>query len=948
MSTFYNSSDEAVKTGRELGRGGEGAVFELADDATQVAKIYHEAIDRDKAEKLRQMVALKSDKLLKLAAWVTDTLHDAPHGRTVGFMMPRVKSGAAIHELYNPRSRRQHFPEADWRFLIAAASNLARAFSTVHAHGHTIGDVNHGNVVIARDATVRLIDCDSYHLNAPDKSYLCEVGVSTHTPPELQGHTLRALARTENHDRFGLAVLIFQLLFMGRHPFSGAYLGDGENTLEESIKNRRFAYGDDAATRKMRQPPGSLPLAAVSTNVKDLFERAFLNIENRPTAREWVEALDDLGENLQQCNLNSAHFYLKTLEKCAWCKLESETGVMFFPARLTGEWGANGEIDLYTLGQLIDQIQPPDVSQSLAKLPASLALAPSNKLPASPKVKQALQNYNAGLAAYLAVLGISIVLLVAFVGFGFLFYVFQLAFGGFWICWGIIKSLTKTAREETQLTLDAAHQKWQNFKDQTDKKNLLQPFEAARAELKTAIKQYSETPKQRETRLKELEAAERKQQLDIYLKRFSIKKAEIAGLDDSRIEVLKLTGIKNAFDLTNAAFSQIPHFSHLHKKKLFDWRAGLEKEFVFKFSTKLKQEIQQTAENDISAIRLQLEARLRNGLPDLQRIANQINQKQQNLTAESETLAAEVQQAETDFKQVSDLQKQAIAWTIGVAVAGFAVGAPVRNLISPEVDSSNQSSVERDYNYGGRVTSSSSTAVKPIVSIEKDVVTPQEWGKAGELYEQGEKLLKAEKYNQAAVAFNTAAQMKPGVEPIYKRLAESYNGLKRYQDALNAYDSALSVDPDDYESHYNTAIIRSRLGQWDAAAAEFRSAGLSDRVIPRTAAEVGARLRATGKYQAAIDYLKDAVKQKSNEAEMHYELGMCYHAIDDYAKVKQEYRKLKDLDAALAQDLYETAFAPVDGDNHGYGIGHGSGANAPPPAAPGSPLLLTPQGAQAR
>ncbi len=309
LTTFLDSKGEIIFLGKEIGRGGEGSVFEVKDRADLVAKIYHEPIDEEKAEKLRLMAHSKNDKLLRLAAWVTEVVYFENRQEVAGFLMPKLDFGKAIHELYNPQSRRKIFPEADWRFLVRAAANLARAFSVVHSHGHAIGDVNHGNVIIAPDATVRLIDCDSYHFNAPEKSFFCEVGVSTHTPPELQGKTLREIARTANHDSFGLAVLIFQLLFMGRHPFSGAFLGDAENTLESSIRERRFAYGDGAKSRLMKQPPGTLALEAVSAPIAALFERAFLETENRPTAREWIENLDNLAQNLHQCPVNAKHFF---------------------------------------------------------------------------------------------------------------------------------------------------------------------------------------------------------------------------------------------------------------------------------------------------------------------------------------------------------------------------------------------------------------------------------------------------------------------------------------------------------------------------------------------------------------------------------------------------------------------------------------------------------------
>lgn len=83
------------------------------------------------------------------------------------------------------------------------------------------------------------------------------------------------MLRTQNHDAFGLAVLIFQILFMGRHPFSGQYLGAGDMSLERAIQELRFAYGSGAAARLMRQPPFTPDLATASPQVALLFERSF-------------------------------------------------------------------------------------------------------------------------------------------------------------------------------------------------------------------------------------------------------------------------------------------------------------------------------------------------------------------------------------------------------------------------------------------------------------------------------------------------------------------------------------------------------------------------------------------------------------------------------------------------------------------------------------------------
>jgi DNA-binding helix-hairpin-helix protein with protein kinase domain len=138
--------------------------------------------------------------------------------------MPKIADCKDIHHLYSPKSRRTVFLRADWRFLIRAATNIARAFRVVHEAGYIIGDVNHGSILVGQDATVRLIDCDSFQVTSGERCFLCEVGVETFTPPELQEKDFSRAVRTAHHDNFGLAVMVFLMLFMGRYPFAGRYL----------------------------------------------------------------------------------------------------------------------------------------------------------------------------------------------------------------------------------------------------------------------------------------------------------------------------------------------------------------------------------------------------------------------------------------------------------------------------------------------------------------------------------------------------------------------------------------------------------------------------------------------------------------------------------------------------------------------------------------------------
>ena len=319
--------------GPELASGGEGAVFALPNDLNRVAKLYHHPPTVQTVKKLSAMIPLGNPQLLTLAAWPSELLRHSSTRKVAGFVMPRMIDCQPIQHLYNPVQRLKFFPHAGWTFQVRAAQNLAAAFDEIHKTGCLVGDVNQSNAQVSPQALVRLIDCDSFQVRASGKQYLCEVGVPHYTPPELQGKPLRGLVRTENHDRFGLAVLLYQLLFVGRHPFAGIYRGTGDPSFEQLIAEFRFAQGPLARSWGMDPPPHTPTFDDIPPDVGMLFRRAFergSETGTRPQPSEWLPALQQLEQNTVECPADAGHKYWRGATSCVWCRLATNGGPEYY------------------------------------------------------------------------------------------------------------------------------------------------------------------------------------------------------------------------------------------------------------------------------------------------------------------------------------------------------------------------------------------------------------------------------------------------------------------------------------------------------------------------------------------------------------------------------------------------------------------------------------------
>ena len=322
---------------KEIANSGEAKVWRTNQNG-YLAKIYHSSTP-ERVQKLAVMIANPptepNSHLHHVSfAWPKSALKNG-QGDCVGFLMPEIKDGKELLDVYNPRRRQALKLQIDWRFLHTTALNIVSIIEALHAAGYVLGDIKQQNILVNNRALPSIIDTDSFQVKNPKngKVYNCLVGSEGYTPPELIGKDFDRIEQTEVHDRFRLGVIIYQLLFGGNNPFQGKWTGAGEiPDINELICQGLWV---NWSTNLIEEVARTIPLEIVHPEVQQCFLKCFndghKNPNLRPTAREWLEALRTGNDNLTICGRVDSHYYSRTFGNCYWCDRSTNLGVDIFP-----------------------------------------------------------------------------------------------------------------------------------------------------------------------------------------------------------------------------------------------------------------------------------------------------------------------------------------------------------------------------------------------------------------------------------------------------------------------------------------------------------------------------------------------------------------------------------------------------------------------------------------
>ncbi len=310
-----------LKLAGELGAGAAGKVFSLgAPEHKQLAaKIYNKASDCD-VRRLTAMIGSPPDSVrdnksgLAQFAWPSEIIYDreTPRYRAIGFTMPKIDMQHSVSLEYYFDSTLADRLSPDDRSpssKVAIAHNLAALTADLHNKGSCFIDFKPQNMrVTKRNRLVSFLDCDGYRVTAKDGVVFGATHFSTgYIAPEALQNNQGPCDLSYDQDRFALAVVLFQLLNFGIHPFQGipSQNIDAQGD-DDKVKARLYPYG--IVPNRMMAPKKSSVHGLFPTRLRQLFDQAFLGRE-RPSARQWQEALLSLqgSDGTVRCQLHPSN-----------------------------------------------------------------------------------------------------------------------------------------------------------------------------------------------------------------------------------------------------------------------------------------------------------------------------------------------------------------------------------------------------------------------------------------------------------------------------------------------------------------------------------------------------------------------------------------------------------------------------------------------------------------
>ncbi len=136
--------------------------------------------------------------------------------------------------------------------------------------------------------------------------------------------------------------------------------------------------------------------------------------------------------------------------------------------------------------------------------------------------------------------------------------------------------------------------------------------------------------------------------------------------------------------------------------------------------------------------------------------------------------------------------------------------------------------------------------------------------------DKGDAAMKAQKYDEALVAYGTALSANPKDDAVLVKFGEAAIGNDRYSDAMEALDKAIEVNPKNALAYYRRAQLSQVLERNEDCMKDLTSAIENDGTKPDYYLFRGSIFMAAGLNDQAVSDFTNAITKGANRSEVYY------------------------------------------------------------------------------
>jgi pentatricopeptide repeat protein len=164
------------------------------------------------------------------------------------------------------------------------------------------------------------------------------------------------------------------------------------------------------------------------------------------------------------------------------------------------------------------------------------------------------------------------------------------------------------------------------------------------------------------------------------------------------------------------------------------------------------------------------------------------------------------------------------------------------------------------------------------------------------LYENG-------RYEEALQAYEKALELNPDDSYVWCEKGFTLFSLDRYEEALMVFDKILEPNPDDSDAWYGKGIALYGLGRYEEALQAYEKARELIPDLFQNWCDIAAALCKLGRFEEALQYYEKALELNPDDSEAFYGKGTALDNLKRYEEAQIAFKKASELNMVIKENF---------------------------------------------